>query len=491
MGLAGQSLPEIHRCRFARQGRCPGQREARLVKRAVILAAGRGSRLQRLDPKPLLPLGSQPLLQRTLAAYLESSLDEIVVVLGYQAELVRSRLELDDPRLRWLEHSGWEQGLGSSIAFALNHLSACDEVLLGLGDMPWISTAVIERLLQSPPEWELVAPSYQGRRGHPVLCRPSTFSDLRRLEGDRGAASLFQLHNSRLVEVEEPGILRDVDRPQDVPNLPRVVIWGGGDLATGVAHRLFQSGFPVLILELPQPRMLRSSVAFASAIGAGQVEVEGVPARHFANPPQDWRHVIPVVVDPQGSWLNPLQPDVLIDARLLKRNEGLHPSLAPLVVALGPGLSAGRDCHCVIETDRGHWLGQVIWEGQARPDTGVPGTLGGESWRRVVRSPATGLFRRQAQLGDRVQAGQCLGTVEGQPVLSELTGLLRGLVQDGLRVDQGEKLADVDPRQEVDLHTISDKARAIAGGVLEAILARYFGTRLQPQTSTTRGSSGE
>lgn len=444
---------------------------------ALVLAAGRGSRLESLDPKPLLPLGGQPLLERSLQAYLQAEgLDSIFVVLGYRGDSVRAQLAHLDKRIHWLQHEDWEAGLGTSLARGVAALpEQCQQVLVGLGDMPWISSQVVEQLLQADASEPIVAPTYLGQRGHPVLFRRSLFGQLCRLQGDRGAASLLRLHPTHLVEVEEPGILRDVDRPQDVPRLPRVVIWGGGDLATGVAHRLFSSGFPTLMLELPQPRMLRCSVSLGAAVWLGQVSVEGVLARRFEHPPQDWRSCLPVVVDPEGQCLKALRPEVLVDARMLKCNGGLQRNQAALVVALGPGHRAGEDCHCVIETERGHQLGRVLWQGEALPDTGVPGSLGGESARRVVRAPAAGAFQSCARLGQAVTRGQTLGTVGSQPVVSQLDGLLRGLIQDGVRVAEGEKVADVDPRLDTDIHTISDKARAIGGGVLEAILCRYFG----------------
>ncbi len=461
--------------RADRQG--PEAAQPPAVNCALILAAGRGSRLQSLDPKPLLPLGGQPLLERSLQAYLEAEgLDSIYVVLGYRGDAVRAQLAHLDERVHWLQHEDWEAGLGTSLARGVAALpQECQQLLVGLADMPWISSRVVEQLLRFDGPEPIVAPTYLGQRGHPVLFRRSLFGELSQLQGDRGAASLLNLHPTYRVEVEEPGILRDVDRPQDVPRLPRVVIWGGGDLATGVAHRLHTSGFPVLILELPQPRMLRWSVALGAAVWRGQISVEGVLARHFEQPPEDWRSCLPVVVDPQGHCLNALRPEVLVDARMLKRNPGLQRHLAPLVVALGPGYCAGEDCHCVIETERGHQLGRVLWQGEALPDTGVPGSIGGQSARRVVRAPATGTFQSCTSLGQAVSQGQILGSVGSTPVVSQLDGLLRGLMQDGVQVVEGEKVADIDPRLDTDIHTISDKARAIGGGVLEAILCRYFG----------------
>lgn len=248
--------------------------------------------------------------------------------------------------------------------------------------------------------------------------------------------------------------------------LPRVVLRGGGDLGTGVAHRLFVSGFPVTILELPEPRVIRRTVSFANAVFTGEQSVEGVLARRDTEP---WTPgLIAVRIDPGGEELARLEHEVLVDARMTKRNLGTSIDQARVVIGLGPGFEAGVDVHHVVETQRGHDLGRVVRK--ALQDTGIPGEIGGQTARRVVKAPATGRFRASVRLGDQVTEGQLLGHVDEHEVRSRLTGLLRGLLHDSLMVHSQEKLADVDPRLDTDLYTISDKARAIGGGVLEAIL---------------------
>lgn len=247
---------------------------------------------------------------------------------------------------------------------------------------------------------------------------------------------------------------------------PRVVLRGGGDLGSGVAHRLFMSGFPVTILELPEPRVIRRTVSFASAVFTGAHEVEGVLAKRDAEP---WSPgLIAVRIDPEGRELAALGAEVLVDARMTKRPHDTRPDQARVVVGLGPGFEVGRDVHFVVETQRGHDLGRLV--PQAQVDTGVPGEIGGQSARRVVKAPRAGRFEAAVELGQRVEEGSLLGHVEGEEVRCRLSGLLRGLLYSGLTVRDQEKLADVDPRLDTDLYTISDKARAIGGGVLEAIL---------------------
>ena len=260
-----------------------------------------------------------------------------------------------------------------------------------------------------------------------------------------------------------------------------VVIKGGGDLATGVVHRLHRAGMPVVVTELAQPTVSRRAVAVASAVYEGQVEVEGLVAqlaesdqdpKGFKSKPLGSWGLVPVVVDPRGEVIARLRPTVVVDAIMAKRNAGATTITdAPIVIGLGPGFTAGVDVHAVIETNRGHYLGRVILSGSAEPHTGVPGPTAGFTRERVLRAPCEGIFTGKRRIGDAVEAGQVVASVAGQPVAANISGVLRGLLADGLPVKPGLKVGDVDPRG-VREHcfTISDKARAIGGGVLEAIL---------------------
>lgn len=255
----------------------------------------------------------------------------------------------------------------------------------------------------------------------------------------------------------------------------RVLIKGAGDLATGVAWRLWRSGFPVAMTELAQPLALRRCVAFAEAIYAGQITVEGVTARRvqsLAEVQEAWAQgVVPVMVDGDQALLSELKPEVLVDAIMAKKNLGTHLGDAPLVIGLGPGFTAGEDVHVVIETNRGHYLGRALWRGSAQPDTGTPGIIAGRDCERVVRAPSPGVFTGARRIGEVVKAGDALGYVGQTSVLAPLDGVLRGLIHDGVWVEQGLKIGDVDPRGEVKhCYTISEKSLAIGGGVIEAIL---------------------
>ena len=253
-----------------------------------------------------------------------------------------------------------------------------------------------------------------------------------------------------------------------------VIIKGGGDLATGIAHRLFRSGFDILITEIAQPTVIRRSVAFANAVFEGRMTVEGVTAVQARPDEVDGclrARLIPVVVDPACHIVRHLQPWGLVDAILAKKNLGTARDDAPVVIGVGPGFTAGVDVHRVVETMRGHDLGRVIESGTATPNTGIPGDIGGYTLERLVTAPCDGIFLPQKQIGEFVTAGEILGTVENTPVLSSIAGVLRGLLRTGLPVTKNMKIGDVDPRAKVKhCWTISDKARAIGGGVLEALL---------------------
>ena len=254
-----------------------------------------------------------------------------------------------------------------------------------------------------------------------------------------------------------------------------IAVRGGGDLATGVIHRLVQSGFPAVILETEQPTVIRRTVAYATAIYTESMEVEGLRAVRVNCAAETLDCVkadlIPVLIDPFAESLGELKPHIVIDAILAKRNLGTNRDMAPIVIGLGPGFTAGKDVHAVIETNRGHNLGKVIYQGVAEPNTGVPGIIGGFDYQRVLRAPIDGVIRNVKEIGCEVKQGDIIAYVGDEPVVSSLDGILRGLIMDGLTVSRNLKIGDVDPRCKREFcYSISDKARAIGGGVLEAIL---------------------
>lgn len=246
-------------------------------------------------------------------------------------------------------------------------------------------------------------------------------------------------------------------------------------MASAAARLLFLCGFPVAVLERAAPLAVRRLVSFAEAVRSGSAEVEGVGGRLTAAPDLvaalDRGGYVPVVVDAEGGCLALVRPGALVDARMAKRNLDTRLDQAPLVVALGPGFTAGVDAHAVIETQRGPDLGRVRWSGSAAADTARPAALEGETERRVLRAPRAGAFRPLCRIGDLVDQGALVGQVEGEPVRAAIAGLVRGLAAAGVLFSSGEKIGDVDPRgARVDPARISDKARAVAAGILEAVL---------------------
>ena len=261
-----------------------------------------------------------------------------------------------------------------------------------------------------------------------------------------------------------------------------IIVRGGGDLATGTIYKLRKSGFPVLILEVAHPSAIRRNVAFCEAVYQGTQTVEDMTC-FLADSLDQARQLLAdgklaVIVDPAGESIPKLQPLAVVDAILAKKNLGTHKGMAPITVALGPGFVAGEDVDAVVETKRGHHQGRDLWEGAAAPNTGIPGIIGGYGKERVIHCPAKGILRNVKKITDTVSKGEVIAVVETEdgivPVEATLDGILRGLIRDGYPVKPGFKMADIDPRAEEynNCFTISDKARCIAGGVLEAILQR-------------------
>ncbi len=264
-----------------------------------------------------------------------------------------------------------------------------------------------------------------------------------------------------------------------------IIVRGGGDLATGTIHRLWAAGFPVLVLETDYPAAIRRQVSLCEAVYQGEATVEGMTGVRIDEPAEiegiHRKGRVPVLVDPAGRCIAGLGPEVVVDAILAKKNLGTDRTMAPLTVALGPGFTAGEDVDVVIETKRGHNLGRVIRQGAAAPNTGIPGNIGGYTAERVIHAKAEGTLRNIHQIGDIVSAGEVIARIEtehgGEPVEAAISGIIRGLLRDGYPVTEGLKLADIDPRRGelANCFTISDKARCIAGSVLEVICRHMQG----------------
>jgi xanthine dehydrogenase accessory factor len=253
--------------------------------------------------------------------------------------------------------------------------------------------------------------------------------------------------------------------------MQKIVVRGGGDLATGVVQKFFRAGFPVLILETSAPSAIRRSVALCEAVYDGCAQVEDMNCRRVSDVTElesCWQQgTIPLLIDPSGETIRQIRPSAVIDAIIAKRNSGTHRGMAPVTIALGPGFCAGEDVDVVIETMRGHDLGRLIFKGSAAPNTGIPGEIGGKSGQRVIHAPVAGAVIHKKQIGDLVQRDEVLLTIEETEVRAPFAGLLRGLIREGFTAPKGMKIADIDPRTDVDWRTISDKARCLGGAALE------------------------
>lgn len=249
-------------------------------------------------------------------------------------------------------------------------------------------------------------------------------------------------------------------------------------MASGVAYRLHKSGLAVLMTEVPHPLAVRRAVSFCEAIHDGTKVVEGVTARRVEDPDQALAALnageLPVLVDPELTCLPVFKPLVVVDALLAKRNTGTHKGMAELVIGMGPGFKAPEEVHLALETMRGHNLGRLIYQGSPAPDTGIPGEMAGYTHQRVLRAPRDGVFTTLRELGDTVAQDETVAKVDGDPVTAGVGGVIRGLLRHNTPVNKGDKVGDVDPRGQVEyLNTISEKARALGGSVLEGIMARF------------------
>lgn len=268
-----------------------------------------------------------------------------------------------------------------------------------------------------------------------------------------------------------------------------IICRGGGDLATGIVHRLFRAGFPVLVLETDSPAAIRRQVSFSEAVYDGTATVEGVTAERIASADRaSVNHVleegrVPLLVDPEGSSIPLLKPDIVVDAIIAKKNLGTAKEMAPLVIGVGPGFTAGEDVDLVVESMRGHNLARIFTTGSALPNTGIPGNIGGFTKERVLHAETAGYMKNIRQIGDIVEKGEEIariyekmtedGTFSGSYVSVEasISGMIRGLIREGYHFQKGFKIADIDPRESelANCFTISDKARSIGGSVLEAV----------------------
>lgn len=364
-----------------------------------------------------------------------------------------------------------------------------DAILFVVCDQPELTEEVFYGLIRSyEASSKRIACVADGERlGNPVIFESAYWEELKSLCEEQGGKTVLKRHREdvELYQVKDGKKLRDIDCLWDLK--PLVVVRGGGDLATGTIHKLYEEGYRVAVLETEHPACIRRQVSFCEAIYEGKIEVEGVTAVHIEEAEEDalynavekaWaRGEIPVLKDPSGHVIETLQPEVVADAILAKRNLGTTKEMAPLTIGLGPGFTAGQDVDIVIETMRGEHLGKIYRTGSAIPNTGIPGVIAGYSKERVIHAPASGKFQPRKRIGDMVKTDEVLGVIipeeqQGEvPVFASMTGLLRGMIKEGYLVKKGLKIMDIEPRMdEKELcFLISDKAKCIGESVYQVI----------------------
>lgn len=364
-----------------------------------------------------------------------------------------------------------------------------DAILFVVCDQPELTEEVFYGLIRSyEASSKRIACVADGERlGNPVIFESAYWEELKSLCEEQGGKTVLKRHREdvELYQVKDGKKLRDIDCLWDLK--PLVVVRGGGDLATGTIHKLYEEGYRVAVLETEHPACIRRQVSFCEAIYEGKIEVEGVTAVHIEEAEEDalynavekaWaRGEIPVLKDPSGHVIETLQPEVVVDAILAKRNLGTTKEMAPLTIGLGPGFTAGQDVDIVIETMRGEHLGKIYRTGSAIPNTGIPGVIAGYSKERVIHAPASGKFQPRKRIGDMVKTDEVLGVIipeeqQGEvPVFASMTGLLRGMIKEGYLVKKGLKIMDIEPRMDKKelCFLISDKAKCIGESVYQVI----------------------
>ena len=364
-----------------------------------------------------------------------------------------------------------------------------DAILFVVCDQPELTEEVFYGLIRSyEASSKRIACVADGERlGNPVIFESAYWEELKSLCEEQGGKTVLKRHREdvELYQVKDGKKLRDIDCLWDLK--PLVVVRGGGDLATGTIHKLYDEGYRVAVLETEHPACIRRQVSFCEAIYEGKIEVEGVTAVYIEEAEEDVLHKavekawargeIPVFKDPFGHVIKAFQPEIVVDAILAKKNLGTRRDMAPLTIGLGPGFTAGQDVDIVIETMRGEHLGKIYRTGSAIPNTGIPGVIAGYSKERVIHAPASGKFQPRKRIRDMVKTDEVLGVIipeeqQGEvPVFASMTGLLRGMIKEGYLVKKGLKIMDIEPRMdEKELcFLISDKAKCIGESVYQVI----------------------
>ncbi|MEL7647574.1 MAG: selenium-dependent molybdenum cofactor biosynthesis protein YqeB [Sedimentibacter sp.] len=447
---------------------------------AVVMASGMSKRMK--AEKLRMIVGNKPMYMHVLEKVSQCDFYDTAVV-SWDHEILKSASELG---FKGVKNPEYDRGQSKSVVLGLKNLEQSDGYMFFVADQPLLTAETIKELLrtfENNPQ-KIVMPVCKGRRGNPVIFPEALKGQLLSLEGDTGGKAVISSNSGSVltVEIKSEQELLDIDTAEDYERLASkvhmnkdmVIIKGGGDIATGVVQKLHRCGFRVLILEVEKPTAIRRAVSLSEAIFRGHKAVEDivcVRAESIEEIYKAWQEdKVAAVVDPEGAYIKKLKPKIVVDCIIAKKNTGMSRDLAPITIAVGPGFTAGSDVDAVVESNRGHNLGRIYFEGEAEPNTQIPGIVKGLSMERVLYSPCGGIFSTSLEIGDRVKKGDVVGETGGMIVRAKIDGIIRGLLRDGTKVTSNFKIGDVDPREDEyeNCFTISDKARAIGGGVLEA-----------------------
>lgn len=447
---------------------------------AIVLGSGLSRRMGNIN-KLKLEVKGTPIVKRVTDTLIENEkINEVILVTN---EEIKTSIKFNE-KVKIVTNNNGIKGISESIKLGIQNAENSNFMFV-TGDIFSLSKEIIESLVYRFDNQNITLPVVLGSFKNPVIF-PSRYKErLLSLTGDTGGNKIIKEEEREIIKVIfDENVLEDIDTVEEYLNAIKdeiVIVRGGGDIATGTIQKLKRSGFKVIVTEIDKPSAIRRSIALSEAIYDGFSTVEDIKCKKVNLSKEEIvkafeEDYIPIVVDNNLKILDIIKSDIVVDAILAKKNIGLSKDIAKIVIALGPGFNAGYDCDIVIETNRGHSLGRLIFDGLAKPNTGIPGNIGGFTVERVNHSPLEGVIKPKVKIGDIVQEGDVIAVIEGEnetkEVKAKLKGLVRGMIREGYYVTKGFKIADIDARinEYENCFKISDKARNIAGGVLEAIL---------------------
>lgn len=452
---------------------------------AIIMASGFSKRMK--EDKLYLNINQNYMIDNIIDIIKKSKVDDFVVIV--REENLKKTKYLKNKEINFIINKSANNGQSSSIKLGIKHFKDKCNFMFIPCDQPNLNIDFINKLVLESKKNKnsFIVPRFKNSNYTPTIFPYKYKEELLKLNKDVGGRNIL-LKNKlciKYIDLKSNYLVKDIDTKDDYKKWLMgeifmkdkiAVIRGGGDIASGTIKKLYNVGFKVLVLEIQNPTSIRRTVSFSEALYDNNFCLEGckaVATKTVDEIKSAWDNkLIPVYIDEKAEIINEIKPDILIDAILAKKNLGTNKAMAPITIALGPGFEAKKDVDIVIETKRGHDLGRLIFEGFAKENTKIPGEIKGYSKERVIHSNESGIINNIKSIGDIVKKGEKIAKINNEYVLATIDGVLRGIIRDKTKVFKGMKIADIDPRKEEvnNCYKISDKARNIAGGVLEAIL---------------------